>query len=101
MELARRLGRLGTETAFAVAATAADWSSRGNEVFPFHLGDLNLPTPSNVSAAMQRAVAEGRTATARMPALRRYARRLPFRLASNAMFPLDRNMSRYSRVESR
>ncbi|MEO8363693.1 MAG: aminotransferase class I/II-fold pyridoxal phosphate-dependent enzyme [Ilumatobacteraceae bacterium] len=61
MELADRLGRLGTETAFAVAATAADWSSRGNEVFPFHLGDLNLPTPSNVSSAMQRAVAEGRT----------------------------------------
>ncbi|MHB1090379.1 MAG: pyridoxal phosphate-dependent aminotransferase, partial [Ilumatobacteraceae bacterium] len=29
--------------------------------FPFHLGDLNLPTPANVSAAMQRAVAEGRT----------------------------------------
>lgn len=61
MELADRLGRLGTETAFAVAATAADWSSRGNEVFPFHLGDLNLPTPANVSSAMQRAVAEGRT----------------------------------------
>lgn len=61
MELAERLGRLGTETAFAVAATAADWSTQGNEVFPFHLGDLNLPTPSNVSAAMQRAVTEGRT----------------------------------------
>ena len=61
MELAHRLGRLGTETAFAVAATAADWASRGNEVLPFHLGDLNLPTPSNVSEAMRRAVAEGRT----------------------------------------
>ncbi|MEK7409806.1 MAG: pyridoxal phosphate-dependent aminotransferase, partial [Actinomycetota bacterium] len=61
MELAQRLGRLGTETAFAVAATAADWLARGNEVFPFHLGDLNLPTPANVSAAMHRAVAEGRT----------------------------------------
>lgn len=61
MELAQRLGRLGTETAFAVAATAADWLAKGNEIFPFHLGDLNLPTPSNVSAAMQRAVAEGRT----------------------------------------
>ena len=61
MELAERLGRLGTETAFAVAATAADWMSKGNEVFPFHLGDLNLPTPANVSEAMQRAVAEGRT----------------------------------------
>lgn len=61
MELAHRLGRLGTETAFAVAATAADWSARGNEVFPFHLGDLNLATPLNVADAMHRAVAEGRT----------------------------------------
>ena len=61
MELAQRLGRLGTETAFAVAATASEWSSKGNEVFPFHLGDLNLPTPLNVSLAMQRAVADGRT----------------------------------------
>ncbi len=61
MKLADRLNRLGTETAFAVAATAADWVSKGNEVFPFHLGDLNLPTPENISAAMQRAVVEGKT----------------------------------------
>jgi len=61
VKLANRLDRLGTETAFAVAATAADWLSKGNEVFPFHLGDLNLPTPANISAAMQRAVAEGKT----------------------------------------
>lgn len=61
MRLADRLNRLGTETAFAVAATAADWTSRGNEVFPFHLGDLNLATPENISAAMQRAVTEGKT----------------------------------------
>ena len=61
VQLADRLNRLGTETAFAVAATAADWLAKGNEVFPFHLGDLNLATPANVSAAMQRAVSEGKT----------------------------------------
>ncbi len=61
MEFAHRLGRLGTETAFAVAATAADWLSKGNEVFPFHLGDLNLATPANVSQAMAKAVFDGRT----------------------------------------
>ena len=61
MKFADRLNRLGTETAFAVAATAADWVSKGNEVFPFHLGDLNLSTPENISAAMQRAVVEGKT----------------------------------------
>lgn len=61
MELADRLSRLGTETAFAVAAAAADWLSKGNEVFPFHLGDINLATPANISEAMQRAVLEGKT----------------------------------------
>ncbi len=61
MKLADRLNRLGTETAFAVAATAADWVSKGNEVFPFHLGDLNLATPENISNAMQQAVAQGKT----------------------------------------
>lgn len=61
MKLADRLNRLGTETAFAVAATAADWVLKGNEVFPFHLGDINLATPENISAAMHRAVVEGKT----------------------------------------
>lgn len=61
MKYADRLDRLGTETAFAVAATAAEWVAKGNEVFPFHLGDLNLATPENISAAMQRAVSQGKT----------------------------------------
>jgi len=61
MKYADRLDRLGTETAFAVAATAAEWVAKGNEVFPFHLGDLNLATPGNISAAMLRAVSEGKT----------------------------------------
>lgn len=61
MKYADRLDRLGTETAFAVAATAAEWVAKGNEVFPFHLGDLNLATPENISAAMLRAVSEGKT----------------------------------------
>ena len=61
MEYADRLNRLGTETAFAVAATAAEWVEKGNEVFPFHLGDLNLATPENISTAMHRAVSEGKT----------------------------------------
>ncbi|MFM8268243.1 MAG: pyridoxal phosphate-dependent aminotransferase [Ilumatobacteraceae bacterium] len=61
MALAQRLGQLGTETAFAVSLAAADWASKGNRVFPFHLGDINLPTPANVVAAMDRAIAEGKT----------------------------------------
>jgi len=61
MQLADRLDRLGTETAFAVSLAAADWASQGNRVFPFHLGDINLPTPGNIVDAMNRAIADGRT----------------------------------------
>jgi aspartate/methionine/tyrosine aminotransferase len=61
MQLASRLNNLGTETAFAVSLAAADWAARGHRVFPFHLGDMNLPTPSNVVEAMDRAIADGKT----------------------------------------
>ena len=61
MHLATRLSNLGTETAFAVSLAAADWAAKGNRVFPFHLGDMNLPTPANVVAAMDRALADGKT----------------------------------------
>jgi len=61
MQLAERLCRLGTETAFAVSAEAAAHAARGNKVFPFHLGDMNLPTPGNIVEAANRAIADGKT----------------------------------------
>jgi aspartate/methionine/tyrosine aminotransferase len=61
VRLASRLDNLGTETAFAVSSAAAEWAARGNRVYPFHLGDMNLPTPANVVAAMDRAIADGKT----------------------------------------
>ncbi len=59
--LADRLNNLGTETAFAVSLAAAEWGAKGNRIFPFHLGDINLPTPANVVEAMNRAIADGKT----------------------------------------
>jgi aspartate/methionine/tyrosine aminotransferase len=59
--LAERLNNLGTETAFAVSLAAAEWAAKGNKIFPFHLGDINLPTPANVVDAMNRAIADGKT----------------------------------------
>ncbi len=61
MALAERLSRLGTETAFAVSLAAAEWAARGNRVYPFHLGDLDLATPANVVQAMDEAIAKGKT----------------------------------------
>jgi aspartate/methionine/tyrosine aminotransferase len=73
MTLATRLENLGTETAFAVSTAASEWAAKGNRVYPFHLGDINLPTPTNIVDAMNRAIAEGKTgycAAAGIPALR-------------------------------
>jgi aspartate/methionine/tyrosine aminotransferase len=59
--LAQRLEKLGTETAFAVSLAAAEWGAKGNTIYPFHLGDLNLPTPPNIVEAMDKAIADGKT----------------------------------------
>lgn len=44
-----------------MSLAAAEWAAKGNKVFPFHLGDINLPTPANVVEAMNRAIADGKT----------------------------------------
>ena len=61
MRIADRISNLGTETAFAVSAEAATFAAQGNRVFPFHLGDINLPTPSTVVEGAQKAIADGKT----------------------------------------
>ncbi|NQU28044.1 MAG: aminotransferase class I/II-fold pyridoxal phosphate-dependent enzyme [Candidatus Marinimicrobia bacterium] len=61
MKIANRIDRLGTETAFAVSGKAAAWAAKGNKVFPFHLGDMNLPTPANIVEAANRAIKDGKT----------------------------------------
>ena len=61
MKLAERVSRLGTETAFAVSAEAAAHAAKGNKVYPFHIGDMNLPTPLNVQEAAIRAMRDGKT----------------------------------------
>jgi len=61
MQFAARLESLGTESAFEVARQAAEWKAAGNEVFPFHIGDFNIPTPQRVVDAMNRAIENGKT----------------------------------------
>jgi aspartate/methionine/tyrosine aminotransferase len=59
--IAERITRLGTETAFAVSAEAAAFGAEGHTIYPFHLGDLNIPTPSNVVEASFKAIRDGKT----------------------------------------
>src|ERR1019366_366266 len=59
-QFAKRIASLGTETAFAVSAEAAAFAAQGHHVYPFHLGDLNLPTPNNVVEASFKAIKDGK-----------------------------------------
>ncbi|MCF7803268.1 MAG: aminotransferase class I/II-fold pyridoxal phosphate-dependent enzyme [Candidatus Marinimicrobia bacterium] len=61
MEFAQRMARIGTETAFAVGAQAGEWAAKGNKVYPFHLGDMNIITPKNIREAATRAMNDGKT----------------------------------------
>jgi len=61
MELAKRISKLGTETAFAVSAEAAKYIESGKKVYPFHLGDMNIKTPENIIEATIKAMRDGRT----------------------------------------
>lgn len=73
MKIAERISRLGTETAFAVSIEAAEYAAGGNKVYPFHLGDMNIKTPSNVMEAAAKAMRDGKTGycpNSGIPALR-------------------------------
>ena len=61
MKIADRITRLGTETAFDDSAEAAGFASQGNHVYPFHLGDMNLPTPATVVEGALKAIRDGKT----------------------------------------
>ncbi len=61
MKYSDQLKNLGTETAFAVSAQARKWADKGNKVYPFHLGDINLPTPENIVEATIKSIKDGLT----------------------------------------
>lgn len=61
MELAERMDRLGTETAFEVLARARALEARGREVIHLEIGEPDFDTPSNIVMAGVRALSEGKT----------------------------------------
>lgn len=73
IQLADRVNNLGVETAFLVAGKAAVHAAAGNEIYPFHLGDMNLQTPANIIEAAHKAMRDGKngyTPNAGIPQLR-------------------------------
>jgi len=71
--IADRMSRIGTETAFAVSLEASQLARQGKKIYPFHLGDMNILTPSVVMDAAIEAMKQGKTGyapTAGIPELR-------------------------------
>jgi len=71
--IAERMSRIGTETAFVVSLEASQLAREGKKIYPFHLGDMNIITPSNVMEAAIEAMKKGKTGycpTAGIPELR-------------------------------
>ena len=58
---AERVDHLGTELVFAVAAEAAELAAAGRAVYPFHMGEVDFPTPANVVEACVKALRDGKT----------------------------------------
>ncbi len=60
-DFSNRLDCLGTETAFLVSKDASEFASKGNKIYPFHLGDININTPFNIIEKSEIAMKEGKT----------------------------------------
>lgn len=61
MRLAKRLSRLGTETAFEVLVKAKALEAQGREVIHLEIGEPDFPTPAAVVAAGNQALLDGYT----------------------------------------
>ena len=61
IKLARRMERLGTETAFDVLVRAKALEAKGKDIIHLELGEPDFDTPSNVIEAATTALMEGYT----------------------------------------
>ena len=73
LRLAKRMGRLGTETAFEVLAKARALEAQGKNIIHLEIGEPDFDTPTNVIDAGVNAMRGGwthYTPSAGLPALR-------------------------------
>ena len=59
MQIARRMSRLGTETAFEVLARAKALEAQGKRIINLGIGQPDFPTPENIVEAGRKALADG------------------------------------------
>jgi len=56
MKLAKRMSRLGTETAFEVLVRAKALEAKGHDVIHLEIGEPDFDTPSNIKEAAVKAI---------------------------------------------
>lgn len=61
LRLARRMGRLGTETAFEVLVKARQLEAQGKDIIHLEIGEPDFDTPANVADAGIKAIKNGWT----------------------------------------
>jgi len=61
MRLAKRMSRLGTETAFEVLAQVNALRAAGRDIIAFSIGEPDVDTPANIRQVAKRAIDEGWT----------------------------------------
>ena len=61
MQIARRMSRLGTETAFEVLAEVNRLKAEGQNIISFALGEPDFDTPRNIKDAATKAINDGYT----------------------------------------
>jgi aspartate/methionine/tyrosine aminotransferase len=61
VKLAARIGRLGTESAFAVLAQAQGLEAQGRSIVHLEIGEPDFPTPEHIVSAAAEALAAGYT----------------------------------------
>ena len=69
MKFARRMSRLGTETAFEVLVRAKALEATGREIIHLEIGEPDFDTPANVIAAGQTALGGGHTHSTPAPGI--------------------------------
>ena len=79
LKLAKRMGNLGTETAFEVLAKAKKLEAEGKHIIHLEIGEPDFPTPDNISQAAIKSIQAGDT---------HYT-------PSNGILPLRESIARY------
>jgi len=79
LKVAKRMGNLGTETAFEVLAKAKKLEAEGKHIIHLEIGEPDFPTPDNISQAAIKAIQAGDT---------HYT-------PSNGILPLRESIARY------